>query len=494
MSNAPLSDEDMPPVPEPEVQRGRAARLLDDVDRVIRRGRLTVARYSPSPLRRGWVGTGRLINRSLPKGLLGRSLLIVVVPMLILLGVLTSVFMDRHWMLVTRRLSEAVAGGIVSLGAIADAPMPDELRIDTVQAAGRAMGLDAQILPAGEIGRARRLSSDIVHRMLSEAITQRTRSPFVIRDSDNDTIEVRMVVHAGILKVEFDRRQAYASNWHFFLVWMVATALFLVLVSVVFLRNQIKPIERLAAAAEAFGRGRPVEGFAPTGAREVRQASQAFIGMRRRLERQIEQRTTMLAGVGHDLKTILTRFRLGLALLPDSDDAAALRADVVEMEAMLEAYVDFARGDADEQSQPVDVGAVVVECLRQTAEPAGRTVHVDLTGDTTLALRPTAFRRLVANLIGNAARYGNSAVWVSAERREGWLVLTVEDDGPGIPEDEREAVFRPFYRLDAARNQDVTGTGLGLAIARDVARSHGGDIELGPSGHGGLKATVRLPA
>lgn len=483
------------PAPEPAQPRGRIAAGLDRLDDLIRHIRVFVGRYSPRVLRRAWIGAGHAINRSLPKGLLGRSLLIVVVPMLILLAVLTGVFMDRHWILVTQRLSDAVAGQIVGIATISDnVDLTDAQRLELITAAGRAMGLHPEILPTTEIGRVRRSSTDIVHSMLAEGILKRTHMPFAIRDLDDNRIEVRMVVHGGVLKVEFARSLAYAANWHFFLVWMVGTALFLVLVSLIFLRNQIKPIERLAAAAEAFGRGRPVEGFAPSGAREVRQAAHAFIGMRRRLERQIEQRTTMLAGVGHDLKTILTRFRLGLALLPEGEETADLHSDVAEMEAMLEAYVDFARGDADETPQPIDVETTIADCLRQTAEPAGRTVNFTFTGDGALALRPTAFRRLIANLVGNAARYGRSTVWVTGERREGWLSIVVEDDGPGIPDNELEAVFRPFYRLDAARNQDVPGTGLGLAIARDVARSHGGDIELGPSPHGGLKATVRLPA
>lgn len=487
----------MTETPEPIERRGRISAALDRMDDAIRHIRAFIARNSPSFVRGAWTGAGHAINRALPKGLLGRSLLIVVVPMLILLAVLTGVFMDRHWVLVTQRLSDAVGSSILGLASIADNPaLPDDARADTIAAAGRAMGLTAEILPPSEIGRTRRSSADIVHSMLAGALRRGTPAmPFSIHDlPDGNRIEVRMVVHGGVLRVDFARSLAYAANWHFFLVWMVSTALFLVLVSLIFLRNQIKPIERLAAAAEAFGRGRPVEGFAPTGAREVRQAAHAFIGMRRRLERQIEQRTTMLAGVGHDLKTILTRFRLGLALLPEGEETADLRADVAEMEAMLEAYVDFAKGDADEAPQPIDVEATLADCLRQTADPAGRAVHFAFTGDGLLTLRPTAFRRLIANLVGNAVRYGRSAVWVTGERREGWLSVTIEDDGPGIPEDELEAVFRPFYRLDAARNQDVPGTGLGLAIARDVARSHGGDIELGPSPRGGLKATVRLPA
>lgn len=484
------------PATDPTETRGRTAAALDRLDGFIRRVRLFIARNSPTVLRRAWVGVGHAINRLLPKGLLGRSLLIVVVPMLILLGVLTGVFMDRHWILVTQRLSDAVAGQIVGLATISDnTDLSDPQRAALVASTGKAMGLNVEIMPASEIGRVRRSSSDIVHSMLADGVLKRTHMPFSIRDLDGgNRIEVRMVVHTGVLRVDFTRSLAYAANWHFFLVWMVATALFLVLVSLIFLRNQIRPIERLAAAAEAFGRGRPVEGFAPSGAREVRQAAHAFIGMRRRIERQIEQRTTMLAGVGHDLKTILTRFRLGLALLPEGEETAELRADVAEMEAMLEAYVDFARGDADEAPQPIDVEAALSDCLRQTADPVGRTVHFAFSGDGALTLRPTAFRRLISNLIGNAVRYGRSAVWVNGERREGWLSIVVEDDGPGIPESELEAVFRPFYRLDAARNQDVPGTGLGLAIARDVARSHGGDIELGPSPRGGLKATIRLPA
>lgn len=486
----------MTDTPDPAEHRGRVSAALDRLDDLIRHIRIFVARYSPTILRRAWVGVGHAINRSLPKGLLGRSLLIVVVPMLILLSVLTGVFMDRHWMLVTQRLSDAVAGQIVGLATIADdIDLTDAQRLAVIGSTGKAMGLSVDILPTTEIGRMRRSSTDIVHSMLADGILKRTHMPFAIRDiGDDSRIEVQMVVHGGVLRIEFARSLAYAANWHFFLVWMVCTALFLVLVSLIFLRNQIKPIERLAAAAEAFGRGRPVEGFAPSGAREVRQAAHAFIGMRRRLERQIEQRTTMLAGVGHDLKTILTRFRLGLALLPESEETADLRADVAEMEAMLEAYVDFARGDADEAPQPMDVEATIADCLRQMADPVGRTVHFTFAGDGALTLRPTAFRRLIANLVGNAVRYGRSTIWVTGERREGWLSIVVEDDGPGIPENELEAVFRPFYRLDAARNQDVPGTGLGLAIARDVARSHGGDIELGPSQHGGLKATIRLPA
>lgn len=479
--------------PAPE-DNDRPANGLDRLDRAVRTVRHLVARSSPRLVRRAWKSSGRAINRVLPKGLLGRSMLIILIPMLILLGVLTGVFMIRHTIIVTERLSDSVAGGIVSLSRIADSAVPEALKESTIRTASQAMYFDARLDPNGQLNPFWHLSDDIVHQALATGLSRRTTAPFTVRDAPGDRlIEVKMQLASGTLTVVFGRSLAFAYNWHLFLVWMVITAVILIIASLVFLRNQIKPIERLAAAAEAFGRGRPVEGFVPTGAREVRQAAQAFIGMRRRIERQIEQRTTMLAGVGHDLKTILTRFRLGVALIGDDEDTAALAADISEMEAMLEAYVDFARGDADEVPLPLDVEAVLGECLRQFTASSGRKVELDVGGIGSVTLRPTAFRRLIANLVGNAVRYGLSGVWIGAERREGWLTITVDDDGPGIPEDQREAVFRPFYRLDAARNQDVPGTGLGLAIARDAARNHGGDIELGPSPRGGLRATVRLP-
>ncbi len=306
-----------------------------------------------------------------------------------------------------------------------------------------------------------------------------------------DTIEIRVPIDRGTLRVTFSRNLAYAANWHFFLVWMGAVGLGLIFLSIIFIRNQVKPIQRLANAAEAFGKGRPVGPFVPQGAREVRRAALAFVEMRRRIERQIDQRTTMLAGVSHDIRTILTRFRLELAMLPDSEEIEAMRRDVDEMEAMLEAYLAFAKGDPDEESVPTDVKAAIATVVSR--QPPGCRIDHVFSGDPILSVRPGAFRRLVGNLVGNAARYGESVVHVTAEHQGGWFSLTVDDDGPGIPEEEREAAFKPFHRLDQARNQDEPGTGLGLTIARDIARVHGGDIRLEGSPFGGLRCVLRLP-
>jgi two-component system osmolarity sensor histidine kinase EnvZ len=265
----------------------------------------------------------------------------------------------------------------------------------------------------------------------------------------------------------------------------------LLTIAILFLRNQIRPIQQLADAAESFGKGRSIGDFVPRGAREVRRAGEAFTEMRRRIERQIEQRTTMLAGVSHDLRTVLTRFRLQIALMPAGPDRDAIEADIDEMQTMLEAYLAFARGEGDEEATHVDI-AELLRSIAIDADRAGFEIDWRFTGPPMLTVRPNAFKRLVGNLVGNACRHADR-VEVTGRHADGWLIVTVDDDGPGVPEAERDNIFRPFYRLDEARNQDEGGSGLGLAISRDIARGHGGDITLADSPLGGLRAEVRIP-
>jgi two-component system osmolarity sensor histidine kinase EnvZ len=272
---------------------------------------------------------------------------------------------------------------------------------------------------------------------------------------------------------------------------MVGTSTVLLIVAIIFLRNQIKPILRLADAAESFGKGREVPNFRPRGAREVRRAAAAFIEMKTRIERAMEQRTAMLAGVSHDLRTILTRFKLELALIEGTPEVDAMKKDVDEMARMLEAYLAFARGDSGEIAAPTDMAAFLEE-LRSDAERQGHKATVVFHGPPIVTVRPAAFKRCLANLVSNAARHAPS-IAITGHRDHRYLTVTIDDDGPGIPVALREEVFKPFLRLDDARNQDEGGTGLGLAIARDIARSHGGDITLGDSPLAGLRATVRVP-
>ncbi len=295
------------------------------------------------------------------------------------------------------------------------------------------------------------------------------------------------------MRVFARRSQAYASNTLIFLVWMAGSALVLLAIAILFLRNQIKPIQQLATAADSFGKGRaPPPNFKPRGAEEVRRAGAAFIVMRERIERQIEQRTTMLSGVSHDLRTILTRFKLQLALVSNRVDTEAMEQDIDDMQSMLEGYLSFARGEADEETGVFNLERLFAK-LKEEAILLKRGFTSTIRGQPEIHVRPNAFSRLITNLVSNSFRYAQN-VFVAADHRDGWLILTIDDDGPGIPKEMRDEVFKPFFRLDQARNQDAGGTGLGLAIALDIARSHGGDITLEDSPKNGLRAIVKVPA
>ncbi len=435
-----------------------------------------------------------LLHRLMPRGLFSRALLIIVIPMVLLQSVLAWVFLDRHYDLVTQRLSESMVGQIAAIVEILERYPHDEDYGTLIEIAEDKLELSISVLPPEPLPPPRpKPFFDLVDRYLSEQLRVRIGRPFWIDTIGRSRfVEMRIQLKDHVLRVIARRSQAYASNSHIFIVWMVSTSAILIAIALVFLRNQIRPIEQLADAAEGFGKGRPIERFRPRGAREVRRAAQAFIEMRRRIERQIEQRTAMLAGISHDLRTVLTRFRLQLALLPKGPEVNALQADVDEMNSMLEDYLAFVRGDGNEQAKPTDV-ALLFEDLEAQAEVAGAEVSSHFAGDPEIVLKEIAIRRCLTNLVANAARHG-SQLRIEGRNADGWLTITIDDDGPGIQPEERENVFRPFYRLDSARNLDAHGSGLGLAIARDIVRGHGGSIMLDDSPLGGLRVRIRIPA
>jgi two-component system osmolarity sensor histidine kinase EnvZ len=435
----------------------------------------------------------RWLGSVLPKGLYARSLIIIIAPVVLLQSVIAYVFMERHWQLVTRRLSSAVTADVAALIDIYETFPQDKNGETLSRIANDRLNLDVDFLPDAALPPpGPRPFFSILDQALSEELSRQVARPFWIDTvGRSNLVEIRVLLDHTVMRVLARRSQAYASNSHIFLLWMGGSSLVLLAVAILILRNQIRPILRLADAAESFGKGREIE-FRPRGAREVRQAGHAFIEMKRRIERAIEQRTAMLNGVSHDLRTILTRFKLSLALFDETPEIEDLKRDIDEMTRMLEGYLAFARGDAGEQAVKTDLRALLEE-LRLDAERHGHSVALDIVGDPMVTVRPDAFRRLLFNLLSNAARHGD-AIAVAANHETRWLLVTVDDDGPGIPPQQREEVFKPFVRLDEARNQDEGGSGLGLAIARDIARSHGGDIFLDTSPLGGLRATVRLPA
>jgi two-component system osmolarity sensor histidine kinase EnvZ len=431
------------------------------------------------------------LRNVMPKGLYARALLIIILPMVILQSVLAFVFMERHWNLVTQRLSAAVVQDIAALIDVYATFKADRAQIRRI--AQEKLGLVVDFLPTSELpAPGPKPFFSLLDQALSEEIRKRIAKPFWIDTVGRSAlVEIRIRLDKDVIRVFARRSAAYASNSEIFLFWMVGTSTVLLIVAILFLRNQIRPILRLADAAESFGKGREVPEFRPRGAREVRRAAQAFLEMKDRIERTIEQRTAMLAGVSHDLRTILTRFKLELALIGDSPEIEAMKKDVDEMARMLEAYLAFARGDSGEHSAPTDMAAFLEE-LKVDGDRNGHKTSVAFHGHPIVIVRPAAFKRCLGNLVSNAARHA-STISITGHRDHRWLTVTVDDNGPGIPPQMREAVFKPFLRLDDARNQDEGGTGLGLAIARDIARSHGGDIALSDSPMGGLRATVRVP-
>jgi two-component system osmolarity sensor histidine kinase EnvZ len=443
----------------------------------------------------GWVPFGRWLKRRMPTGLYTRSVLIVIIPMLLLQSVVAAVFMERHWRLVTERLSQAVTRDIAAIIEIIRTYPPEtDDYAQITRIAREKLSLNISVEEGGELPPPRsKPFFSILDDILAEQINLQIRLPFWIDTvGDSRLVEIRIQLGDKVLRVFAIRNQTYASNTHIFLVWMFGTSLLLIGISVLFLRGQIRPILALADAAENFGKGQRADPFAPRGADEIRRAGIAFIQMRERIERQMEQRTAMLTGISHDLRTILTRFKLQLALAGDNPDLAGMSTDVDDMQSMLEGYLAFARGEAEEDFGELRLSELL-EKIKADFDLHGKQMTYRIEGEDLLSVRPNAFMRLVGNLASNSQRYADQ-LHVEARHSAKWLTLTFDDNGPGIPEASREDVFKPFYRLDEARNLNASGTGLGLAIVRDIARAHGGNVTLSDSPLGGLRAVVRVPA
>ena len=428
----------------------------------------------------------------LPRGLLGRSLLIVLVPLIVVQAVTFTLFYGSYLDLMSRRLTSAVAGEIAhTVELLERSPDPAD-QLWALRAAWRNFEVPMRLL-SGERLAADTPRVDVLGPWdddLARALETKVRRAFTMDwSTDPRAVLVRLQVGGGVLEVEAPRKRLYATNMWLFVLWVLGTALLLFAVAALFLCNQVRAIRRLAEAAEAFGMGRDRGPIKPEGATEVRQAAVAYNRMQERILRFLAQRTEMLAGVSHDLRTPLTRLRLALAVLPARDelrdDVADMTADVAEMERMVGGYLAFARGEGTEQARPVDLTAML-EDVAGAARRAGARVSLDAPARLTLRLRPDAARRAITNLVDNARRHAGE-IALAAEMEERAIMVTVDDDGPGIAPALRENVFRPF------ESGAEGGTGLGLTIARDIVRAHGGEIMLEDSPMGGLRARVRLP-
>jgi len=432
-----------------------------------------------------------LFKKYLPKSLFGRALLIIMLPIAIMQIAVAYFFFNAHWNQVTANLSNSVAADIsVAVQLYKQNPSDD-----------RVMRLDNMLRPKMELSVALEAGDNLpkttrdaffsnldktLRRALSNSLTDEfwfdtTRYP--------NHIDIRVAVEEGVLRFIAPRERVFAPTGFVFIFWLITATVLLSLVSIFFIRNQARPIVQLADAADAFGKGQDISDYKPSGASEVRLAGQSFLKMRGRIRRHIEQRTTMLAGVSHDLRTPLTRLKLHHAMQDKSADNEAARQDIKDMESMLDGYLNFARGLSGEDSAITDMKSYLQDIVQKTPAPRPK-----LIGESGIkaSIRPRAIERVIVNLISNAQKYGRMSQ-VSLQRDNSNIYVIVEDDGPGIPEGRRAEAFKAFQRLDTARNQNIDGVGLGLSIARDITQMHGGALRLDESNMGGLKATIRLP-
>jgi two-component system, OmpR family, osmolarity sensor histidine kinase EnvZ len=428
-----------------------------------------------------------------PRGLFGQSALLLAAPIIISQVVGTWVFYDRLWSTVMRRLSDAAANDIALVveGRRAFHGSGDEKSF--LELVDRNSGIRATFLPRTALKSSPDAAKGTIEQYLAAALRERNIGAFEIDASELPRqLLVRVQDSDGLEQISVPRDRLYTSMIYVFLMWMVGTALVTLAIAMLFLRAQAAALQRLAIAADAFGRGLDVPHFEPQGTTEMRQAAAAFQTMRQRIQRQVKQRTEMLAGISHDLRTPLTRMRLELEILRDGKDVRALESDIIEMQKMIDAYLSFARGEGDETAQVTDLMTLLRDVVAEARREGAR---IALTGPDELELpvRRDALKRCVTNLITNAARYG-SHMWVTILPGHASIDIIIDDDGPGIPEPMREAVFQPFFRLDNSRNPSTGGIGLGLTIARDVMLGHGGNLLLEVSPRGGLRARASLPA
>ncbi len=432
------------------------------------------------------------IKKYLPKSLLGRSLLIIVAPLVILQLVSAALFYETHWDKVTLKLARGVAGDIAAVISLMRSASNIRERENIFNIAASNMELVVSLKEGAVLPNISSSPKGLAERMLARAMESHVSKPFILNSTKSERlIFIDVQLASGVLNISTTRKRMFSSTAYVFVIWMVGTSLILFVVATFFMRNQVKPIRRLAVAAENFGKGRDMATFKSEGATEVRQASMAFLAMRERIGLHISQRTDMLAGVSHDLRTPLTRMKLQLEMLSDSESTKDLKSDITEMEHMLDGYLAFARGEGSENPKSSNITSLLSEVASQ-ARRKGGIIDFHTEGQLIAIYRPKALRRCLTNLIDNATQFADH-VLVRAGKRGEFIEVTIDDDGPGISEGQYEEVFKPFYRIEGSRNVGTGGVGLGMTIARDIIRGHGGDIILGRAPNGGLRVCLKIP-
>ncbi len=429
--------------------------------------------------------------RFLPRRLWSRAILILVLPVVLIQTVSGILFYDNHWQNVSRRLALGIVSDIKGAFALYDAFPAEQDRKTIVREFRSSAELDIRFFEPQELPENIKIKSDARTAELIPALYT-LGYPFTLRNlTEERSVLITFYLPDYTAEVLLPYKKFFSSTTYVFALWVLFSSLLFTGIAVLFLRNQIRPVLRLAEAAKNFGLGRDIDNFKPEGATEVRQAAISFLQMRDRIRRHIEERTRMLAGVSHDLRTPLTRMRLQLAMMNKDDNIENLQEDVSEMEHMVNGYLDFARGEGKEKIESTDVGKLISDTL-SGLHKTGLSVQFICNSSLIMDVRRNDLKRCLWNLVTNAGRYG-TAINVTMTVADKTLEIAVEDNGPGIPEEKREDVFKAFYRLDESRNIETGGVGLGLTITRDIVVAHGGKIYMENSALGGLKVVMLFP-
>ncbi|PIR39029.1 MAG: hypothetical protein COV35_04960 [Alphaproteobacteria bacterium CG11_big_fil_rev_8_21_14_0_20_39_49] len=430
-----------------------------------------------------------MIKKFLPRSLFGRFLLIILLPNIIVQLVAVYIFYERHWSGVSKHMATALAGDIAFIVKTIN---DDALQRDKVlKIAGENMYLDLNFYKNRKIDESK---IDISEKFgnFTSVLKSRIKNKFVMYHLDERlNIGIDIQLDKGVLKVGISKKRVANPTTYIFVMWMTGTAIIFVVISILFMRNQVRSISEVANAADKFGKGQDCGTFKPTGATEVRQVAHAFIEMRDRIRRHIEQRTEMLAGVSHDLRTPLTRIKLQLAMMSRSKEIQELEEDITEMEKMIQGYLDFAKG----KERVIDSSVNISDLLRSIVSgyrKHHKNIELKVKAGAVMHINSNAFRRVITNILDNALRYGDK-VEISVGTSEKNMIIMVDDNGQGIPADKRELAFKPFYRLDKSRHLESGSTGLGLAIAKDIVVGYSGNISLDESPMGGLRVVIKLP-
>jgi len=434
-------------------------------------------------------GLNDILKNILPKRLFYRSLFIVAAPIILLQTIITIVFFDSLWIKANKGMTKSLVGEVETLLDVYKGQQDQKQTIIDLYNKNFDFVVTFKANEVLPKEKSERWYSPMDRSLRRELKPVFGNSYWFDTTSFKEVVELRIEYQNGFIQIFFPKHKIAPSSARIFALWITLPGLLLIMIAIVFLKNQTRPIVNLAKAAEKFGKGEFIKEFRPSGAKEIRQAAYEFDKMRKRITVHLNQRSEMLSGISHDLRTPLTRLKLQLALLKQQDLAKKMGDDIEEMERMLNEYLEFSRHQKNEETEKVNLKNIIDDIVKKYEN---KKINVSVENNIEINIRPNSIKRCLVNLIDNGLSYGKK-VEIKTTKTINQTIILIDDDGPGIDEKEYQNVMKPFYRIDKSRGQNKSGVGLGLSIANDIIRSHGGDITLDKSPLSGLRVQVSLP-